>query len=217
MDSHSNDLQQSLFALENEKKEQIVLDSSSESGEIIFYPNYFSRDEADAYYERCNSEQVPWNRETISMYGNTYPVPRDTAWFSRDGLAYTYSGIKMDPDPYPNFIEAIQKKIDNDDKYGFNSVLLNRYNDGSDKVSWHADDEKELSSNINIASVCFGATRPFQLRRKGQTKKELEVPMEHGSLLIMKDPLQHYWEHQIPKTSKDIGPRINLTFRKIVL
>jgi alkylated DNA repair dioxygenase AlkB len=29
----------------------------------------------------------------------------------------------------------------------------------------------------------------------------------------MKDGTQHFWKHQIPKTTKKIGPRINLTFR----
>jgi alkylated DNA repair dioxygenase AlkB len=31
----------------------------------------------------------------------------------------------------------------------------------------------------------------------------------------MKGTTQHYWKHQIPKTSKPIAGRINLTFRVI--
>lgn len=196
---------------------EIVVIKDQGLGEAIYYPNFFSSIEADRYFDICNSELVPWARETIRVYGNEHLIPRDTAWFSKDGLAYTYSGIKMDPDPYPAFIKKIQQKIDTIENFGFNSVLLNRYNDGSDKVSWHSDDERELSGIVNIASVSFGHTRVFQLRKKPNTKKDLEINLEHGSLLIMKDPLQQNWEHQVPKTSRDIGPRINLTFRKIVL
>jgi len=186
-------------------------------GEAIYYPNFFSATESENYFNLCNSEKVSWNRETIRMYGNEHLVPRDTAWFSKEGLAYTYSGIKMNPDPYPEFIKMIQEKIETIEEFGFNSVLLNRYNNGSDKVSWHSDNERELSGIVNIASVSFGSERVFQFRRIPNTKKDLEINLEHGSLLIMKDPLQQKWEHQIPKTLKNVGPRINLTFRKIVV
>ena len=88
-------------------QQRIVLIDDHLSGKAIYYPNFFTSNEADEYFELCNSEEVPWKREKISMYGNEYLVPRDTAWFSKDGLAYTYSGIKMDPDPYPEFVTGI--------------------------------------------------------------------------------------------------------------
>lgn len=90
-----------------------------------------------------------------------------------------------------------------------------------DSVGWHRDNEKEFGINPVIASVSFGETRPFHLKHKSgsyRIKKDVEkliIPLTHGSLLIMKGKTQHYWEHQIPKTSKDISPRINLTFRII--
>jgi alkylated DNA repair dioxygenase AlkB len=33
--------------------------------------------------------------------------------------------------------------------------------------------------------------------------------------LIMQGELQHYWQHQVPKSTKIVGERINLTFRLI--
>jgi len=41
------------------------------------------------------------------------------------------------------------------------------------------------------------------------------IVLEHGSLLLMKGATQHNWKHQIPKTAKPVGSRINLTFRVI--
>jgi hypothetical protein len=98
----------------------------------------------------------------------------------------------------------------------FNSVLLNLDRHGTDSMSWHSDDEPELGRNPVIASVSFGATRPFHLRYKFNSLYRSQVELTHGSLLLMSGPLQHGWQHQIPKTKKPIGPRINLTFRTIL-
>jgi alkylated DNA repair dioxygenase AlkB len=96
----------------------------------------------------------------------------------------------------------------------FNSVLLNLYRDGNDSISWHTDAEPELGRNPIIASVNFGETRLFQLRHR-YTKEKVTIELIHGSLLIMKGELQHFWQHQVPKTSKKVNARINLTFRTI--
>ena len=108
----------------------------------------------------------------------------------------------------------IKEKIEKEIGLNFNSVLANLYRDGKDSVSWHSDDEPELGINPIIASISFGETRRFQLRHKSNKELEkVEIALTHGSLLIMKGTTQHYWKHQIPKTAKNIGTRINLTFR----
>ena len=94
----------------------------------------------------------------------------------------------------------------------FNSVLLNLYRDEQDSVAWHSDDEPELGPNPTIGSVSFGAARTFQLRHK-RTKQRLALSLEHGSYLLMQGPTQHHWEHQLPKSARAMGPRVNLTFR----
>jgi alkylated DNA repair dioxygenase AlkB len=108
----------------------------------------------------------------------------------------------------------IKKKIEPKAGVLFNSVLLNRYRNGSDSISWHTDAEKELGNNPVIASVNFGEERTFQLKHK-ITNERINIALKHGSLLIMKGELQHFWKHQIPKTKKKINERINLTFRLI--
>jgi alkylated DNA repair dioxygenase AlkB len=108
----------------------------------------------------------------------------------------------------------IKAKIEPIADVNFNSVLLNRYRNGSDSISWHTDAEKELGLNPIIASVNFGATRNFQLRHI-ETKEKIDIDLSHGCLLIMQGELQHFWQHQIPKTTKPVNERINLTFRVI--
>ena len=98
----------------------------------------------------------------------------------------------------------------------FNSVLLNLYRDGKDAVSWHQDNEPELGKQPIIASLSFGEARKFQFKHKSRKDiARFAVTLTHGSLLVMRGKTQEYWQHQIPKTSKPIGPRINLTFRHI--
>jgi alkylated DNA repair dioxygenase AlkB len=92
---------------------------------------------------------------------------------------------------------------------------LNYYRDGKDSNGWHADNEKELGTNPTIASLSFGAARTFQLKHNTIKENKKSILLEHGSLLLMKGPTQHFWKHQIPKTAKPTGPRINLTFRII--
>jgi len=96
----------------------------------------------------------------------------------------------------------------------FNSCLLNLYHNGSEGMGWHSDDEKSLANNGAIASLSIGSERKFSFKHK-ESKSKIEVVIEQGSLLLMKDETQRYWLHQLPKTKKIEKPRINLTFRKI--
>ncbi len=89
------------------------------------------------------------------------------------------------------------------------------YRDGKDSNGWHADDEKELGINPAIASLSLGQERFFHFRHKKDKNIKHKILLHHGSLLLMQGETQHCWQHQIPKTSKVMGERINLTFRII--
>jgi alkylated DNA repair dioxygenase AlkB len=82
-------------------------------------------------------------------------------------------------------------------------------------MNWHSDDEKQLGRNPVIASVNFGETRDFVVRRKDDKTKKIVFPLAHGTLLLMQGELQHHWEHSVPKRKRVKGSRFNLTFRLI--
>jgi len=92
---------------------------------------------------------------------------------------------------------------------------LNLYHDGNVGMGWHSDDEKSIEGNSAIASVSFGAERRFSFKHK-QTKETISVLLENGSLLLMQDATQKNWLHGLPKSTKIILPRIDLTFRTMV-
>lgn len=184
-----------------------------ENGEYLFYPNFFTKSESDIFLQKLKSE-IEWKQESMNMYGKKINFPRLTAWYGDNDKPYSFSGITLSPKVWNEELVSIKSKIEPIAKVDFNSVLLNRYRDGNDSISWHTDAERELGVNPVIASVNFGATRKFQLRHI-KTKEKLEIELTHGSLLIMQGELQHFWQHQVPKTSQKVGERINLTFRVI--
>ncbi len=185
------------------------------NGEYLFYPDFFSKAESDLYLQTMK-ENIDWKQESMNMYGKQVNFPRLTAWYGDNDKPYSFSGITLEPKTWTKELIGIKQKIEPLSNVVFNSVLLNLYRNGNDSISWHTDAEKELGINPVIASVNFGATRKFQLRHI-HTKDKLEIELTHGSLLIMQGELQHYWQHQVPKTSKVVSERINLTFRVIKL
>ena len=182
--------------------------------DITYFSNFMEHDIANSYFKKLISS-VPWRQDEIRVYGKLYPQPRLTALYGNNNKSYTYSGIVMKPLPFSETLLDIRKKISVLTSVEFTSCLLNLYRDGKDSNGWHSDDEKELGKNPVIASVSLGQERYFHLRHKKLKQLKHKILLEHGSLLLMSGQTQHYWQHQIPKTMRPIGERINLTFRVI--
>lgn len=183
-------------------------------GETMYFNEFFLKDEADLFFLKLKN-QIEWRQETIKLFGKTIMQPRLTALYGNPDKPYGYSGIIMQPFPWTDFLTEIKFRIEEKVQASFTHVLLNYYRDGKDSMGWHRDNEASLGPNPTIASISFGETREFQIRNYFEKKVKLKVALDHGSLLVMGGSSQHHWEHQITKTSKTLGPRINLTFRKI--
>jgi alkylated DNA repair dioxygenase AlkB len=201
-----------LKSLFESTSEPIFLDLPD--AEIIYYPQFFDKEQADIIFAELVKE-IPWQQDEIRVYGKIHPQPRLTALFGNEGKPYSYSNITMQPHPWNSLLQKLKTEIENVADVNFTTVLLNQYRDGKDSNGWHADNEKELGINPVIASLSFGAERTFQLKHNLDKDLKKSIVLQHGSLLIMKGTTQHYWKHQIPKTTKPIGPRINGTFRII--
>ena len=192
--------------------EPLILDLPD--AEIIYYPQFFDKEQADKIYTELLQE-IAWQQDNITVFGKTHPQPRLTALYGNEGKPYSYSNITMQPNPWNTLLQKIKYLIESRTECQFTTVLLNQYRDGKDSNGWHADNEKELGTNPIIASLSFGAERVFQLKHNTIADAKKSIVLEHGSLLLMKGSTQHFWKHQIPKTAKPIGNRINLTFRSI--
>ena len=169
--------------------------------ELKLWEQFFPRSESDHYYQKFISD-TPWAQYRRKMYDKIVPDPRLTAWYGKNGNEWT-----------PELI-AIKSKVEAVAGAQFDGVLLNYYRDGNDSVSWHSDNLPASGKATAIASVTFGEKRVFKVRHKTRKDiQQLNIPLTHGSLLLMGETMQLHYEHHIPKTAKEISSRINLTFR----
>ena len=158
-----------------------------------------------------------WRSESVTVWGKVHLQPRLIAWYGDDGHQYSYSGIALNPLPWTRSLESIRDVVAGISNEAFNSVLLNYYRNHRDSMGFHSDDEPELGATPIIASLSLGATRTFVLKHKTRADlKPVRIDLPSGSLLLMKGRTQRFWKHGIDKQTKPCGPRINLTFRRIL-
>jgi len=169
--------------------------------DLRLWEQFFTKKEADGYFTFLR-ETTPWQQRTRKMYDKMVLDPRLTAWYGgTNGLDWT-----------PELL-AVRRVVEQECGISFNRVLLNFYRDGNDSVAWHSDTLPADGKHKAIASVTFGDTRLFKVRHKTRKDITLNIPLTHGSFLLMGETMQDHYEHHVPKTSRPVGPRINLTFR----
>ncbi|AIY14617.1 alpha-ketoglutarate-dependent dioxygenase AlkB family protein [Cellulophaga baltica] len=201
--------QTDLFSTDEVRKTEFVLPGA----DIVLFENYFSTEESNKLFNNL-IKNTPWQQEQITIHGKEVDYPRLTAWYGDATKDMKYTNTKSTMHSWSADLLFIKERIEQEVNVKFTRCLLNYYRDGKDSVDWHQDYKGEQRKNTVIASVTLGATRPFQLKhstRKGL--KRLAIPLTHGSLLLMQGATQENWKHKIPKTTKKIKPRINLTFR----
>ncbi|EKO3955374.1 alpha-ketoglutarate-dependent dioxygenase AlkB [Vibrio fluvialis] len=180
-------------------------------GKLLWVEHFLTPTQADHAFSVLTQE-LDWQQEAITLFGKSVLQPRLQAWYG--DKAYTYSGLTMQPKTWTPMLADLKQRCELLAGQAFNSVLANLYRDGQDSMGWHQDNEPELGQQPVIASLSLGETRRFVLRHL-HSKEKLELPLSHGSLLIMAGNTQHLWQHCVPKTVRALEPRINLTFRLI--
>jgi alkylated DNA repair dioxygenase AlkB len=187
---------------------------------LTYHPDCFSLTQSNTFLTQLlDSNIIHWQQKNIKIFNRIIPEPRLNAWYGDEEAIYTYSGLVNYPLPWIPILLELKKHVEQITQTSFNSVLLNRYRNGSDSMGWHSDDEPELGINPVIASLSLGATRQFQFKHR--TNKQLplhRISLTPGSLLVMSGNTQKYWKHCLPKVrqSDSVGERVNLTFRYIM-
>ncbi len=181
---------------------------------LIAHGRIYSPQASRALLRRLLGE-VSWQSEFVA-FGRRFVLPRLQAWFADAGVHYRYSENMLEQQTWLEPLLAIKHKVEAQCGHQFNSVLLTYYRDGHDHVSWHADDERELGEAPVIASLSLGASRDFHYRHK-QTQLSDSVPVHDGELLLMQPAFQQEWDHCILPQPELTAPRLNLTFRQVVM
>lgn len=183
-------------------------------GTVHYYGKIFTEEQSEIYYVKLLKE-INWQHDVVKIFGKEITTKREVAFLGDEGISYKYSGKNKIAENWLKFILEIKSTVEQISGEKFNACLLNFYNNGSEAMSWHSDNEKEILKHSAIASVSFGAERKFGFKHNF-SKEEISLMLEKGSLLIMKDETQIYWKHKLYTNAKITEPRINLTFRTIV-
>jgi alkylated DNA repair dioxygenase AlkB len=190
-------------------------DGALAGAELWFAPDWLETGQADVLFAELRGS-VEWETHRIRLFGREVDSPRLSSWIGDEDAAYTYSGTRFQPRSWPPALVDIRRRLAHELDCRFNSVLANRYRDGRDCMGWHSDDESELGPQPVIASLSLGATRHFVLKHRREPSYKLELPLTHGSLLVMRGDTQANYRHSLPRTARPVGERINLTFRLIL-
>ncbi len=174
-----------------------------------------SAQEADHYLERLLNT-IEWKNDEAVIFGKHIITKRKVAWYGDDFYSYTYSNTTKTALLWTPELLELKQLVEAKTGSTYNSCLLNLYHDGSEGMAWHSDDEKMLNRNGSIASLSFGAERKFAFKHK-QDQQMVSLVLEHGSLLEMKDETQTHWMHRLPPTTLVKRPRVNLTFRQMLV
>lgn len=183
-------------------------------GTVQYYGKVIQCLAADNYFDRL-MHTIAWKNDQAIIFGRRIITKRKVAWYGDQAFEYTYSNINKYALPWTKELLELKVLVESLTGESFNSCLLNLYHTGEEGMAWHSDDETDLKRGGAITSLSFGAERKFAFKHK-HSKEKVELYLEHGSLLVMKDKTQSYWLHRLPPTKKINTARINLTFRTIV-
>lgn len=183
-------------------------------GTVNYFGRILSKEKADDYCKLL-LETIEWRNDEAVIFGKKILTKRKVAWYGEKPFEYTYSNTTKHALPWTKELLELKAVAEKETGETFNSCLLNLYHSGEEGMAWHSDGEADLKKNGAIGSMSFGAERKFAFKHK-QSKAKVELILEHGSLLVMKDTTQTYWLHRLPPTKLITRPRVNLTFRTIV-
>lgn len=182
-------------------------------GRVHYFGPLFSAKEIHSYFQQL-LHSIDWKNDVAVLFGKRIETKRKVAWYGEKPFEYSYSKTTKIALPWTPELLELKKRVEEKTEETYNSCLLNLYHNGEEGMAWHRDGEKELKKHGAIASLSFGAERKFAFKHK-TTKETMNIILQAGSLLVMKDETQDFWLHRLPPTKKQIGPRINLTFRTI--
>lgn len=150
---------------------------------------------------------VPWRHESRQMYDSVVDVPRLTCFIDAD-----------EPVPHPIIGQARDRLSAHyrGELRGepLATVGLCLYRDGRDSVAFHGDRiGRSRNEDTVIAILSVGAPRTLAMRRRDVGPTLHRWSLGHGDLVVMGGACQRTWDHGIPKSTHELGPRISIQFR----
>jgi len=169
-----------------------------------------------AFFYQKLMDTIQFKNDEAIIFGKKIITKRKVAWYGSSEFSYTYSKITKTATIFTKELLALKAIVEKKSGETYNSCLLNLYHSGEEGMGYHSDGEKMLKKNGAIASLSLGVARKFSFKHR-KNKQRIDIVLENGSLLVMKEATQTNWLHRLPPTKKVNLPRINLTFRTVEL
>lgn len=179
-------------------RERVLVDDGASA--IVYYPDVLAPAESAELFAQFR-DNLTWSQERMWMYDHEVDVPRLRAYWPGE-------------QDVPADVTALRERVEGYLHVPFTSVAFNYYRDERDSVAWHNDHLEELAGDPVIALLSLGAMRPMLVRSKSRPRKQFEIDLAPGSLLVMSGRSQELWEHHIPKLKRPVSPRISVAFRQ---
>ena len=173
------------------------------------------QDQCAFFYQKL-IDTIQFKNDEAIIFGKKIITKRKVAWYGSAAFSYTYSKITKTAILFTKELLALKAIVEKESGETYNSCLLNLYHSGEEGMGYHSDGEKMLMKNGAIASLSLGVARKFSFKHR-ENKQRIDLILENGSLLVMKEATQTNWLHRLPPTKKVNVPRINLTFRTVEL
>ncbi|MGK0421453.1 MAG: alkylated DNA repair dioxygenase AlkB [Polaribacter sp.] len=173
------------------------------------------QDQCAFFYQKL-IDTIQFKNDEAIIFGKKIITKRKVAWYGSAAFSYTYSKITKTAILFTKELLALKAIVEKESGETYNSCLLNLYHSGEEGMGYHSDGEKMLKKNGAIASLSLGVARKFSFKHR-ENKQRIDLILENGSLLVMKEATQTNWLHRLPPTKKVNVPRINLTFRTVEL
>ena len=184
---------------------------------LDYYKSFLSSERADQLFDTLEQEVVylPPEQSTIRICGRAIIIPRKHVAYGDEGLVYRFSGLTLPTLPWTDTLLRVKEYLEQTVGEKYNYCLINRYATGNDYVAHHSDDEKSLDPTASIATISLGKPRHMNFVRVGDKSQTMTLTLDHGSLLLMKNPTNRYYQHSILKKPHIYRPRVSLTFRRM--
>lgn len=202
---------------------------------IHYSSDFLSNVKADKYFNILEQNLV-YNtpqESKVKVFGKEYEIKRKQVAYGDAGTSYSFAGATIYAKSWNNndiickILKNIKKLVEKFTGQKFNFVLINRYENGNDKIGKHQDSEELLGNEPTIVGVSLGAVRdicfaPYKTNNNpGITPQRIpnriSLQLDHGSIFVMYHPTNTYWTHEIPERSTVKTPRISLTFRRLFI
>jgi alkylated DNA repair dioxygenase AlkB len=154
----------------------------------------------------------------VFVYGEWRHQQRNVGFFSDESYGYFFSGQCARAQKLSPALKTLLAAINDDYGAEFNGMLINHYENGTNKISAHADDETALDANVGVVTLSYGAERTFRVRQKVPKKAGpvvCDATTKDCVALQMRGPrFQKDLTHEVPEQRRVLRERFSITFRR---